>query len=1280
MAIETIGGLGDYNIPDEYSEEDKEIFRQRILLEEELDYQKLHEYKPLLSVLKDEYLQKHGQEFTGDTRELVDDYAWDMSWFESNEASTFNTAMEERSDQQNYDLGLKIHIWDRVHNRDWWKIAKDHTAAIAASPSTLASVALAPVTFGVGGLWLKGGTIAAQQAAKQAVKKSFYGTIKGGIQRNIHKNIVKGVVGEGVVEGAGAGGQEFYRQDVQQQALSPETLEPMREEKDYDDILLQSAIGFSFGAGIPTVLYAGGKGLKAVLKKEMAQPVDQPFGRTPFEELRAVQPEKKTMINKMFGLNIVQNIKRGLTSSAGMPQQLADIHTNHMRKLTAMEEDIGRSISDFEVIFKKETGRDFGTLKEDEMMPYFELLHGKDNLAKSMPNAISDQINLMRTKIADTSKYALDSGMIKDKKLRKTMEAGIKNKDYVNYSYRMYSDDEWIKKLSLEERSRWNEAREYLKTIYGSKKSDPEIEGILHQIVEGSPNKQKILGMLTGRKGIPKEIRTLMGQNIDVRDVYKHSIGKIFSATAEHEFRTSFAEMGGDLGILTRDNNVDLRSLAKNTRDFSLSKEGLTTLIEEEGQKISNPFDGLYGNDAFMTSYKRMRNETARLGEAESVAAAAVSGANGLFSLGHTVYSPITVSRNIAGGGIINMAAGNWMNPIQRAINTSQTGKAAWNDSEMTSFSSLVKRLSRKSNLNEEDLSLIREGIGYGVLQQGVRAEVLQRNLNDFSSLGKWVHKEQAKVARDQRFGYKAARQGKRKFIEAPIRFYGMMDDVNKLWAWDTEFRGFKLAYGNNEGKYFIPKRLAMSARYAGVSIPDPVKGGSASTTLGQFSKSAGDMVEVSEAALKGMAAKKSTMYYPTYDQIPPWIKELRKLPFGNFVAFPTEMIRSTKNSVMLGLEEIYSGNRIMATRGMARLGSTATIAGGFGGGAVGLGALSLSYITGNAEANYTPEQVDAFKRLQPYSAGGDYFFHSMEVKGDKRIVKATNMAYSDPYSVFKEPMRVAMMAYQEGASLEETQSQFLSALGVGAEEFFTSYLGTKEGLRPFLRLFALPFDQEMSAQDMDRFKSDLYKTYTPKGIQDAIGFGTNIATGREETEWGTNVPSMQDYGIGMLGGLRPKEYDLDMSASRKIAKLQKESVDVYADFRNYIKDVGRKDDLSLIPDMKEAYREAIRKDIDIQKQLWGVVRDMRILGMSDLHINNILTQKYDPTREKQKRLSGRKMSGDNAANFLHVQPLYFVKMLDSFKKPLQDLETPIYNELKTVEDEYSRSQILLNE
>ena len=80
MAIETYGGIeGQWNIPDEYSEEDKNVLRQRILLENQLNYQNLSEYTPLLSVLKDEYQEEHGQEFTGDNRELVDNFAWDMT-------------------------------------------------------------------------------------------------------------------------------------------------------------------------------------------------------------------------------------------------------------------------------------------------------------------------------------------------------------------------------------------------------------------------------------------------------------------------------------------------------------------------------------------------------------------------------------------------------------------------------------------------------------------------------------------------------------------------------------------------------------------------------------------------------------------------------------------------------------------------------------------------------------------------------------------------------------------------------------------------------------------------------------------------------------------------------------------------------------------------------------------------------------------------------------------------------------------------------------------------
>ena len=37
---------------------------------------------------------------------------------------------------------------------------------------------------------------------------------------------------------------------------------------------------------------------------------------------------------------------------------------------------------------------------------------------------------------------------------------------------------------------------------------------------------------------------------------------------------------------------------------------------------------------------------------------------------------------------------------------------------------------------------------------------------------------------------------------------------------------------------------------------------------------------------------------YPTYSKVPEVIKNLRKLPFGNFVSFPAEMIRTTHNIV----------------------------------------------------------------------------------------------------------------------------------------------------------------------------------------------------------------------------------------------------------------------------------------------------------------------------------------------------------------------------------------------
>jgi hypothetical protein len=1275
MVIEAIGGIsGQFNIDDRYSEEDKTRLRKRIQLESKLNYQNLHNYTPLISMLKYEYKQENNEEFTGDIKTLVDDYANDMTWFEDNEYTMMKVASQDRSDQQKYNLGLKMHIWDRVHNRDWWKIAQDHTAAMVSSPTNIASVVLAPFTLGQS-FWLKAGATIAKEAGKQAIKQSFLKTISGKIQKNIHKNIVKTVALEAGLGGLGEGVHQFYRQDVEQEVLRPEDLQPFRDEKDYETVLLASSIGAVTAGGVTAGLYIGGKALKSFITKQMAQGADKPFGRTPFEELRIDTTPDKTIVGRFMGSRVVEHIKRGLTSSAGMPQQLADIASNHRRQLTAKDALIQRNIADFEVLFKKENnGANFESLSEADMLPYLKLLHGDDSLAGAVPASIRKSLLGLRKNIADATQYALDSGMVKGKTLLGKMEAGVKNQNYVNRSYRVHTDEKWSEKMqSAEGLERWNNAKTYLQGLYKESKdinTEAKIDAMLIDIVSESPHMEEVLGILKGRQDIPEQIRKLMGENIDVRDVYRNTIRKVYASAADYEFRTKFADMGGDLGFLTRTGRKGLERLST-SRDFSLDAEGLTKVLGDLDAKeiVTNPLDGMFSHPAFVRAYGSMRGESARLGEAQNTLTAIGAAANGLFSIGHTVYSPMTVSRNLGGGGILNLAAGNWINPIQKAMHRSKFGSWESHDKEMTGVSTLFKKLVRKSDIGDEELNLLREGVEYGVFQQSVRAEVLHRNLKDFSNISK-KGKEWGRAIEAGTGGFgtaKALRQMKRKGIEVPVEFYGLMDDLNKLWAWDTEFRNFKLSYGNSEGKFFIPKRLALSSNYGGISIPS---GKHTSTTLGGFAKDAGEMVEVDEKILKAMAAKKSTLYYPTYDQIPPWIKNLRKMPLGNFVAFPAEMTRNTKNNLMIGLEEIYSGNRVMTARGMARLASLATVAGGVGGGVTGITAAGLSYITGE-EVDMTPEQVDAFRNTVPHAIGNEFFFQSKQVKGDKSIIKAINLSFSDPYSTFKVPIRIAMMAYQNGDDLNTAKSKTAAAIWDGSWEYFESFLGTKEGLKPFMKLL---LHEETDDIEWDRTLETFYKTFTPKVIQEGIGFGSNWD--KEHTEWGSHVPHIADWATGILsGGLKSQEYDLDMSASRTLAKLQRQSVAARRGYKKLIEHKGQKNRMtpSQIRELQDEMRKGIEEDIDIQKQIWAVVKNLRTLNMSEQNITSIMSHDTDITERKGvgKRLSGSPMSPSKIRNYTSTNPLYYQENISKLKAVI-NLNNRTYSAMQDVIREYN--------
>ena len=81
--------------------------------------------------------------------------------------------------------------------------------------------------------------------------------------------------------------------------------------------------------------------------------------------------------------------------------------------------------------------------------------------------------------------------------------------------------------------------------------------------------------------------------------------------------------------------------------------------------------------------------------------------------------------------------------------------------------------------------------------------------------------------------------------------------------------------------------------------------------------------------ALREIAAKYIVDVYPNYNMVPSIVRNWRRLPVGNFVAFRSETIRNIYNTLAYGTRELTSSNPFLRQMGARRLiGLNATLYG----------------------------------------------------------------------------------------------------------------------------------------------------------------------------------------------------------------------------------------------------------------------------------------------------------------------------------------------------------------
>ena len=205
-------------------------------------------------------------------------------------------------------------------------------------------------------------------------------------------------------------------------------------------------------------------------------------------------------------------------------------------------------------------------------------------------------------------------------------------------------------------------------------------------------------------------------------------------------------------------------------------------------------------------------------------------------------------------------------------------------------------------------------------------------------------------------------------------------DKVARLYAGgDNLWKGYGFEFGKSQ-LYQALKSLDDVKewfRYMGKEF-DPIN-----TVTGQ-KKTFDDAIEEASAFLL-----RNT--YPTYSKVPPIIQSIRKLPIGNFISFPAEILRTGANIISLGLKEAAHPNNAIKQMGIRRL--TGAFMTSF---AIGKGFNELS----QALTNSTSSQWAAYKRSS--AASWDATSNLLAVKGWKNGESAAiNFSYFSPYDSY---------------------------------------------------------------------------------------------------------------------------------------------------------------------------------------------------------------------------------------------------------------------------------------
>ena len=368
---------------------------------------------------------------------------------------------------------------------------------------------------------------------------------------------------------------------------------------------------------------------------------------------------------------------------------------------------------------------------------------------------------------------------------------------------------------------------------------------------------------------------------------------------------------------------------------------------------------------------------------------------------------------------------------------------------------------------------------------------------------------------------------------------------------------------------------------------------------------------------------------YPTYSKVPQFIQDLRKLPFGNFVSFPAEMLRTTFNIISLGAKEATSNNVKLRQMGLRRLlGAYVTLAGT--GEAVGKIAGALTGVT--------LEEIEAYKRS--LSAPWERRAQIIPINEWKNgIGKAVNFSYFSPYDTITKPIESIFKTWQEGKLQNKNIGDQLLAQAFAEEgplrtlldpfitqsiaiERFTDVLPAEIGLGNrggVTKTGAKVY----SETDTDGEKISKSFFHILKGIEPgALTTGRKLAQGvQADVQRGGQPISLRDEILALLSGVRIINIDTPRTMQFKVTEYGRKKRSVTATEKFFSLEDFRQRGPNVLA---EEFRQIQEENLKVNKDFYVILQDAQTMGVDKRTLKKILKQRGISTKNANFLLRGK--------------------------------------------------------